>query len=253
MKSPLNPAETVKSYPAESIVTGVQTAPVNYAEKLLSRKFEIVWQNYHGGLVVDLCCGTGLHLLHYASKVERGVGVDFVPEYISRAKSKADSEAIGNLEFVVGDVRTIPVEAGAASLLYSLSALYILPNLEKNVEEISRVLAPGGRCVLDLGNRVSLNTICARQYPAAAPLYSVTVGEMLTACERAGLRVNERYSFQILPLWADRPRWLALLLAPFWERLMKKTISGRMLDEWISSLPLVRRFAFRHVLVCEKV
>lgn len=253
MKGPLNPAETVRSYPVESIVSGVQTVPSNYAEKLLVRKFEIVWQNYRGGLVVDLCCGTGLHLMQYAAKVDRGVGVDFVPEYIGKARLKAESEAVRNIEFVVGDVRAIPVETGSASLLYSLSALYILPDLANNVTEISRVLSPGGRCVLDLGNRVSLNTICARQYPDAAPLYAVTVKDMLQACERAGLRVIEHHSFQILPLWADRPRWLAPLLAPFWQRLMMKTVSGRMLDEWISSLPLVRRFAFRHILVCEKV
>ena len=253
MKNPLNPAETIKSYSVESIAMDVRAAPASYAEKLLARKFEIVWQNYRGGLVVDLCCATGPHLLQFAPTFERGFGIDFVPEYIDKARSLAASGSIGNVEFAVGDARDIPLASGSSALLYSLSALYILPELDKILSEIARVLSPGGRCVLDLGNRRSLNTICARQYPDAAPLYALTLRETLEACERAGLRVVERHAFQILPLWADRPRWLKPLLLPFWARLMKTTIAGRMLDERISSLPFVRQFAFRHVLVCEKI
>lgn len=253
MKTPLNPAETVKSYPVENIAMSVKAAPASYAEKLLARKFEIIWQNYRGGLVVDLCCATGPHLLQFAPKIERGIGVDFVPEYIDKARSLAESGSTSNIEFIVGDARKIPVASGSAALLYSLSALYILPELDTILMDIARVLSPQGRCVLDLGNRRSLNTICARQYPDAAPLSALTIGETLKACERAGLRAIEQHVFQILPLWADRPRWLKPLLLPFWERLMKTTISGVMLDERISSLPIVRQFAFRHVLVCEKV
>lgn len=32
----------------------------------------------------------------------------------------------------------------------------------------------------------------------------------------------------------------------------KKRVAGRMLDEWISSAPLLNRVAFRHIFVCEK-
>jgi hypothetical protein len=53
-------------------------------------------------------------------------------------------------------------------------------------------------------------------------------------------------------MWGDRPWWLKPLLHPVWTRLLAIRIKGRMLDEWISSLPLLRRFAFRHVLLCEK-
>jgi len=62
----------------------------------------------------------------------------------------------------------------------------------------------------------------------------------------------ERRCFQILPLWAGLPKHLWFLLHPRWERIMRRRIAGRMLDEWVSSLPVVRQFAFRHVLVVRK-
>jgi len=253
MKAPLNPKQTLEAYPVETVSVAEQESPTGYADRLLSRKLQIVWANYRSGCVVDLCCANGVHLLRRAGKIDNGVGIDYVPEFVAAATAKAEQNDLDNVRFVVSGAHDLPLEANSVSMLYSMSALYIIPNLSRVIAEIARVLSPGGRCVLDLGNRRSLNTICARQYPDAAPLYALTLRETLEACERAGLRVVERHAFQILPLWADRPRWLKPLLLPFWARLMKTTIAGRMLDERISSLPFVRQFAFRHVLVCEKV
>lgn len=107
--------------------------------------------------------------------------------------------------------------------------------------------------MIELGNIKSLNVICNREYPDTAPLIVVSVPEMLDACRAAGLRVANRHSFQILPMWADKPRWLRPLLAPFWADVMKKSFRGYLVDEWVSSLPILNRFAFRQVIVCTKV
>jgi hypothetical protein len=51
---------------------------------------------------------------------------------------------------------------------------------------------------------------------------------------------------------ADAPKWLKPLLWSGWTRLLAKQINGKMLDEWISNLPVLKLFAFRHIFVCEK-
>ena len=76
--------------------------------------------------------------------------------------------------------------------------------------------------------------------------------EIQQALAAAGFVEEERRCFQLLPLWAGRPAWLWPLLHPVWKSVLKRRLAGRMLDEWISSLPGLRAFAFRHVIVCRK-
>jgi hypothetical protein len=70
----------------------------------------------------------------------------------------------------------------------------------------------------------------------------------------SGLRIIEHRAFQLLPLWdAHRPNWLKPLLLPVWSKLMRIQIGGKILDEWTSSLPFIKYFAFRHIFICEKL
>ena len=75
---------------------------------------------------------------------------------------------------------------------------------------------------------------------------------MRRALRAAGLRVIRRRAFQLLPLWAGKPRWLWPLLHPFWKKLFSTRVGGKMLDEWFRGLPGARSFAFRHLLVCQR-
>jgi len=38
----------------------------------------------------------------------------------------------------------------------------------------------------------------------------------------------------------------------FMPSILKIQVAGKMLDEWISSLPIIRRCAFRHILVLKR-
>jgi len=33
---------------------------------------------------------------------------------------------------------------------------------------------------------------------------------------------------------------------------LTREVGGKILDEWISNLPVFKQFAFRHIFVCEK-
>lgn len=239
-------------YSPGAICNTLDEASPEYIDRLVSRKLEIILRHYESGLVVDLCCATGGHLLALSDRIDRGIGLDFSSRYLGVAASDACFARVRNLTFAGANARQLPLKTDSVSLLYSLSSLYVIPQIDDIIEEVARVLRPDGRCVLDLGNRWSLNAICVRSYPEIACSHHLSVRKMKRLCRAAGLRILEHRAFQLLPLWADRPGWLLPLLHPWWKNAMRRRVRGRMVDEWASNLPLLKSLAFRHVIVCEK-
>lgn len=226
--------------------------PQEYADRLLLDKLALVRRHYQRGAVLDLCCATGQCLLTLAPSIDRGFGLDFSHRYIKAAANYGTNMGIRNLAFVQGDAMAIPFKSGQFEMLYCFSSLYAMPQVQPVITEIARVLCPDGIAVLDFGNRISLNAYCSSFYADWPPIYPIPVREMKAILSHAQLRVVEHRSFQILPLWADRPRWLVPLLHPRWKGPMSRRFGGRMLDEWISSIPGLRSLSFRHLLVCKK-
>lgn len=235
-------------YPTATICATAAKESPEYIERLLFEKLETIRRHNRGGLLVDLCCATGDHIPEVRQRGQNALGLDFSLPFLKQAIGK-NREA----DFIASDARRLPIADNTVGLLYSLSALYLVPNLDRVFGEVSRVLRPGGRCILDLGNRNSLNSYCVRShYPELPTSYHLPVSEMIRLCQHNRLRIVEHRAFQLLPLWTDRPRWLWPLLHPVWKRILGVRIAGRMLDEWLCSLPILRRLAFRHLLVCEK-
>ncbi|MBS2022744.1 MAG: class I SAM-dependent methyltransferase [Deltaproteobacteria bacterium] len=96
--------------------------------------------------VLDCACGAG-----YGSwLLSRGgarsvVGVDLEPDSIAWAK---DHFAGPEVQFRVGDATSLPLSSGDVDLAVSLETLEHLRDAPAFVEELHRVLAPGGLLVL---------------------------------------------------------------------------------------------------------
>jgi ubiquinone/menaquinone biosynthesis C-methylase UbiE len=238
-------------YDTSTICTKLSKNATGYADRLLEERFAMVSQYYGGGRLVDLCCATGSHLLEIAGSVERAIGIDFSERYLAEAAHQAATTA-GHVSFVQADARRIPLAGGSIDFLYCFSSLYAIPDASAVVAEVGRLLKAGGRAVLDFGNRRSLNVYCLGYYTEWPPVQPLTLEEIHRALSSAGLEVVRHRRFQLLPLWAGRPSWLWPILHPFWTDVFKRRIGGKMLDEWVSSLPILRAFAFRHVIVCRK-
>jgi len=226
--------------------------PSDYFAKLTALRVLLIQQCYRDGLVLDLCCGAGDFLPPVAAFADSLLGVDFSPGLIAMAGRLVQDVGVPEVCCAGGDAKHLPLQDGCAALLYSFSALYCIPDVGQAVRECARVLAPGGVALLEFGIRPSLNIAVSRAYvdsPVPCPL---TLREVHRLVHQAGLTVEQDRAFQLLPLWGDRPRWLRPLLGRGFKRLAALEIAGRMLDERVSSLPLLRRFAFRHLLVCRK-
>lgn len=243
---------TGRSYAPSRICRRIERDAPDYAGQLLRERIDLVAALNTGGTLVDLCCASGSHLIDLSSDAVRAIGIDFAERYLEAAKVAARAAGRDNVEFVQGDARQLPLATASVDLLYCFSALYTVPRVDEVVTEVGRVLRPGGHAVLDFGNRRSLNAYCATFYTELAPLHLLSVRGIRGVVTRCGLLIVKHRRFQLLPLWADRPSWLWPLLHPRWKTIMKRRVFGRMLDEWLSSMPILRAFAFRHVLVCRK-
>jgi SAM-dependent methyltransferase len=102
-----------------------------------------------GERVVDVGCGAGVDSLIAAKKVGpdgRGIGVDMTPSMLEKARQAAQEAGLkNNVEFREGYAEALPVDDGWADVVISNGVLNLMPDKDAALEEMSRVLKPGGR------------------------------------------------------------------------------------------------------------
>jgi arsenite methyltransferase len=101
-----------------------------------------------GDVVLDLGSGAGLDSLLAARRVGAAgavIGVDFVPAMVAKAQRNAAVLGLVNAEFRLGDADALPVEDAAVDVVISNGVFNLCPDKHKVVQEMFRVLRPGGR------------------------------------------------------------------------------------------------------------
>lgn len=98
---------------------------------------------HDGDRVLDMGCGTGslTFALPEFANVGSAVGIDLTEPYVAAARSK-NSDA--RLSFDVGDARALPYPDASFDRAFSLLVLHFIPDARKAVEEMRRVVRPGG-------------------------------------------------------------------------------------------------------------
>jgi SAM-dependent methyltransferase len=72
------------------------------------------------------------------------IGIDFTPIMIEKARINAEKLGYNNVEFREGDIDNMPVNDAVADVVVSNCVLNLVPNKNKVINEIYRVLKPGG-------------------------------------------------------------------------------------------------------------
>jgi len=102
--------------------------------------------------ILDLACGAGRHSLRLAEKGILPVGLDYSAPLLELAHARAET-----LPLVRGDMRALPFDDGAfrSVVNFFTSFGYFLREADNMavVQEIERVLAPGGRFLCDTFGR----------------------------------------------------------------------------------------------------
>ncbi len=101
-----------------------------------------------GERVVDVGCGAGIDSLIAARMVGPSgevIGVDMTPGMLDRARTSAAEGGFSNVSFHGGLAESLPVDDGWADVVISNGVLNLFPDKLAGLQEMARVLRPGGR------------------------------------------------------------------------------------------------------------
>lgn len=104
-----------------------------------------------GERVIDLGCGAGVDTLLAARLVSpggRAIGLDTLPEMLAKAGANARDGGITNVEWLRGELESIPLPDASVDVAISNGVLNLSPRKGRAISEIFRVLSPGGRISL---------------------------------------------------------------------------------------------------------
>lgn len=232
-----------------TIYSGRDLAQAETEVELVTRELSITPEDR----VLDLCCGFGRHLEAFARRGITAWGVDLSLPLLRRVKKSAAS-ARGRGGIVCADMRALPFAGGKAGFSVVVNFFTSFGYFESDaenyraVEEIGRVLQPGGRYAMDLLNaesavrslvprtertvdgfrlveersfdagrrRIEKKITLSREDASAGKQYFESVrvfspDEITRLLDRAGLRVDELLGdFSGRPFGADTTRMIVL-------------------------------------------
>jgi ubiquinone/menaquinone biosynthesis C-methylase UbiE len=109
-----------------------------------------------GKTVADIGFGGGLGLELLLQRVgEQGTvhGVEIAEDMLTRARTRFAAQiGAGRLRLVDGSLTALPVDDGSLDAAISVNTVYFVSDLDAACAELARVLRPGGRAVLGIGD-----------------------------------------------------------------------------------------------------
>ncbi len=118
-----------------------------YEASMKSQKniYDYLYQNIssaaEGKTVLELATGPGMIAKHIASAAKNVVATDFAPKMIETAKK---GEVPQNVSFEVADATSLPYADKTFDLVVIANALHIIPEPQKALAQIKRVLKDDG-------------------------------------------------------------------------------------------------------------
>ncbi|MCU1382086.1 MAG: ubiE 3 [Acidobacteria bacterium] len=129
-----------------------------------------------GARALDLATGTGDIAFALAARGARVVGLDITLRMIELARRKGAAQPM--VSFLVGDMLALPFPPGSFDIVTTGYGLRNVPNLATAIDEIQRVLSPGGQLLSLDFNRPS-NRAVRSAYLAYLTVVGAALGWML--------------------------------------------------------------------------
>ncbi|MFN2498877.1 MAG: class I SAM-dependent methyltransferase [Pyrinomonadaceae bacterium] len=155
------------------------------------------------GRVLDVGCGNGWATRLMAQEASHGrvVGIDISDEMVDRSR---ETEVLPNVEFREASAERLPFAENEFTHAFSMESLYYYGDILRALQEIRRVLKPGGRfaCVVDLykENRPSHQWIPDLK----VPVHLLSIDEYRSQFEAAGfVNVSDQRVYDSTPVPED--------------------------------------------------
>lgn len=204
------------------------------------------FETARGLCVLEVGVGVGTDHINWLRAGARAVGIDLTAAGVSLTRERAALEGL-HANVFVADAEALPFESGAFDVVYSYGVLHHTPDTKRAVQEVHRILKPGGVAKVMIYHRPSIVGFlfwmyyCAgRLQPWRSPTWAVfnylespgtkafTVDEArqlfgsfttVTATSKLGpgdlltIKPSTKYSSTLIQLaWRLYPRWLVRLI-----------------------------------------
>jgi ubiquinone/menaquinone biosynthesis C-methylase UbiE len=151
-----------------------------------------------GMRVLEVGPGNGRYTLATARRVGesgRVVAIDIESRMIERVRARAGAEGVANVDARVADVYDLPFDGGSFDAAYMIAVIGEIPDPDRAMREIHRVLVPGGTLAFS-------ELLMDPDYPRASTL--------IRKASAAGFRLREKvgsFFYYTLVFEKASPEW----------------------------------------------
>lgn len=137
---------------------------INYFNEIEAQRYQIEWHiplvakfgQYRNKDVLEIGCGIGTDGLQFAKSGANYTGIDLSPQAVKTTKERFSLFGVkGKIE--VANAEELPFEEESFDHVYSFGVIHHSPHTERIIEEIYRVLRPGGTICIMVYNKSSIN------------------------------------------------------------------------------------------------
>ena len=184
-----------------------------------------------GDVVVDLGSGAGNDVFiarHETGETGKVIGIDFTPAMIDLANRNAAARGTTNVEFILGDIESLPLADNTADVIVSNCVLNLVPNKSGVFKEIYRVLKPGGHFSI---SDIVLEGHLPKEMQEAAEMYAGCVSGAIQ--KREYLDLVESTGFKHITIQKDK-----LIILP--DDILSQYLSADQIREYKKSKTGIR-------------
>jgi SAM-dependent methyltransferase len=106
---------------------------------------------HKGETVLDIGCGGGVDTLAaaiMAGPKGKAVGIEMIPEMLARARENLRDTSLTNVTFQEASAEHLPFPDESFHVVISNGVFNLVPDKARSLEEVFRVLKPGGRLMI---------------------------------------------------------------------------------------------------------
>lgn len=158
------------------------------------------------GRVLDVGCGAGAFIEKYFDPARHTLcTVDFSEAMLEQSRQRLDGRGSGRLFFLRGIAQRLPFGDGAFDACVCVNTLHNMPqwdDAQRALEEMARVLKPGGRLLVEFRNALNpaRRRIALLYDYDTLPQKAFQPDAVIHALNNSGLEVEKK-----IPLFGDKP------------------------------------------------
>lgn len=162
------------------------------------------------GRVLELGAGTGLNLPHYSDNLEELVLTEPSPPMVGRLERRAKKAGTPS-SVVVADAERLPFKADSFDTVVSTLVLCTVDDPQQAINEIARVLRPGGKLLFLEHVRSDSRRLARWQDRLHRPWHAFAAG---CNANRPTVDMLRESSLRVEDVEHDRWKWMPALVHP---------------------------------------